>query len=229
MTDSGQAATAASNKGSATENGAEGWALPAYQTRSRDQRDRLLRAAERVFAAKGFWQAHVTEISQAAGCSVGSFYRRFKDKETLFFALQDFMHERAHENIRVFFDDPARESESLSHIFDLLIGNTIRSVKGISGYYRALFEMSLRDQIVWPKMRELEEYQGQRIAELLMARGISGTRSDLALAAQFVTRMANGQIISVVTYGPGPYAVTDVRFRKELTQLVTRYLAIEAD
>ncbi|WP_334164251.1 TetR/AcrR family transcriptional regulator [Phenylobacterium sp.] len=202
----------------------DAWALPAHQTRSRDQRDRLLRAGERVFAQKGFWEAHVTDIAKAADCSVGSFYRRFKDKEALFFALQEYMHERAHENIQRFFDDPGCLQEPFPDLFERLMGNTIRAIRGIAGYYRALYEMSLRGHAVWPKMRELEEYQGARIAELALRRGVSRARPDLAMAAQFITRVVNGQIISVILYGAGPFAFDDPRFRRELARLCVDYL-----
>lgn len=202
------------------------WALPAHQDRSRAQRDRLLRAAERVFAEKGFWEAHVTDIAQAAECSVGSFYRRFKDKEALFFALQDYMHGRAHENIARFFDDPACLEQPFLEIFERLMVNTVRSVRGIAGYYRALYEMSLRGRSVWPRMRELEAYQAARIAELARRRGSPVPSADLALSAQLVTRMVNGQIISVVLYGAGPFGRDDPRLPRELARLCVEHLQL---
>ena len=204
----------------------ERWARPAHQGRSRAQRDRLLRAAERVFATKGFWAAHVIDIAQAAECSVGSFYRRFKDKETLFFALQAYMHERARENIQRFFDAAEAADAPLAEIFERLMANTIRSVRGIAGYYRALYEMSLRGHAVWPLMRELEAYQGDRIAGLAMARGAAGSRAEIATRAQFITRVVNGQINSVVLYGAGPYDWDDPDFPRELARLVVEHLGL---
>jgi AcrR family transcriptional regulator len=204
-----------------------GWARPAHQHRSRDQRDRLLRAGMHVFAQKGFWQTHVVDIAKAAGCSVGSFYRRFEDKESLFFALQEFMHQRAHENIRAFFDDPARADETFTEMFERLMSNTLRAVRGISGYYRALYEMSLRGYPVWPRMRELEAYQGRRIAKLAAARGATMPAAELALSAQLITRMVNGQIISVVLHGPGPYEADDPRFVQELARICVGHLGLE--
>lgn len=204
----------------------ERWALPAHQGRSRAQRDRLLSAAERVFATKGFWAAHVTDIAEAAECSVGSFYRRFKDKEALFFALQSYMHERARENIERFFDAAEGQAAPLPEIFERLMANTIRSVRGIAGYYHALYEMSLRGHAVWPRMRELEAYQGNRIAGLAIARGARGTHAEIATSAQFITRMVNGQINSVVLYGPGPYAWDDPRFPRELARLCVEHLGL---
>lgn len=204
----------------------ERWALPAHQGRSRAQRDRLLQAAERVFATKGFWAAHVIDIAEAADCSVGSFYRRFKDKEALFFALQGYMHERARENIQRFFDAPMCREAPFTEVFERLMVNTIRSVRGIAGYYRALYEMSLRGHAVWPRMRELEAYQGGRIAELALARGASGSHEQLATSAQFITRVVNGQINSVVLYGAGPFAWDDPRLPRELARLCVEHLGL---
>jgi AcrR family transcriptional regulator len=50
-------------------------------------RNRLLRAAERVFARVGYEKAQVEEIAGAAGFSKGALYAHFKSKEELFLAL----------------------------------------------------------------------------------------------------------------------------------------------
>ena len=89
------------------------WTLPTHQRRSRKNRDRLLKIGERVFAMHGFADAHVSEIAALAGCSIGSFYRRFRDKEALFMALQNDMYDQAQNNIEKFFEHPASGSASL--------------------------------------------------------------------------------------------------------------------
>lgn len=118
----------------------ESWALPVHQARSRDQRDRLLRAGERVFATRGFWESHVDEITRLAECSVGSFYRRFKDKEALFFALQADMAEKSSAHIDQFFASPLSLDLPLTAVAFHLIENSAVEAERISGYYRALFK-----------------------------------------------------------------------------------------
>ncbi len=59
-------------------------AHPVRQGRSRDTRDRLLVAAADVFSEKGFERAALSEIAGRAGCSVGSVYFRYPDKDALF-------------------------------------------------------------------------------------------------------------------------------------------------
>jgi AcrR family transcriptional regulator len=52
-------------------------------------RDRLLEAAARVFAERGYERASVDEIAAEAGLSKGTLYWNFKSKDELFFALMD--------------------------------------------------------------------------------------------------------------------------------------------
>ena len=204
-----------------------GWARPAYQERSRQQRDRLMKAGERVFAELGFWQAHVADIARRAGCSVGSFYRRFQDKEAFFYALQADMAAHAEANIAKFFDDPACRDEPLFDVFLRLIRNTSRTMKGIEGYYRALFELSLRGQDVWPMMRRIEIIEAGLIVELLKARGVA-VDEHKRTAAHLAIRMVHGQLISNMLHGPGPFTADDPSLHDELAHLLTRYLQLDA-
>src|SRR6202000_957486 len=68
---------------------AEKWALPVQQERSRVTRERLLAAAEKVFAEKGYDGAKLADIAAEAGVSVGAVYFRFKDKDALFLAIAE--------------------------------------------------------------------------------------------------------------------------------------------
>ena len=196
----------------------EGWILPAHQSRSRDQRDRLLKAGERVFASQGFWESHVSEIVEEAKCSVGSFYRRFRDKEALFLALQQEMHTRAHQNIDKFFANPASENSSLTSVFFHLIENTGVEAQKIKGYYRALFEISLRGRDVWSRMRELEKYQADRFKTLLQRRGVKNLRPDFSTTFSAGMRTMTGSQISLMLHGAGPYSIDDVGMTVTLTR-----------
>jgi AcrR family transcriptional regulator len=60
--------------------------LTRAETRART-RERLLNAAARTFARKGFAGASVEEIAEAAGFTVGALYSNFASKEGLFLEL----------------------------------------------------------------------------------------------------------------------------------------------
>ena len=65
------------------------WSKPVHQARSRETRDKLLAAAERIFDEKGYGGARIVDIAEIAGCSVGAVYVRFKDKDALFRGIVD--------------------------------------------------------------------------------------------------------------------------------------------
>src|SRR5215471_13210843 len=55
--------------------------------RSGDKRERILAAAERVFAKRGFFAARVSEIAKDAGVADGTIYLYFKNKDDLLISL----------------------------------------------------------------------------------------------------------------------------------------------
>jgi len=52
-------------------------------------REEILRAAEKVFAEKGFFQTTMSEIAQGAEFGTGTLYKFFRSKEELYFTLID--------------------------------------------------------------------------------------------------------------------------------------------
>jgi len=60
---------------------------PRQQARTAATRQRLLAAAETVFARDGFEAARLEDIAALAGYTRGAFYANFEDKEDIFFAL----------------------------------------------------------------------------------------------------------------------------------------------
>ena len=75
--------------------GGERWRPPRGRHRlppevvSRSQRERLLEAAVRVVAAKGYAAATIGDLTKEAGVSRTTFYELFEDKEACFLAAYD--------------------------------------------------------------------------------------------------------------------------------------------
>ena len=55
--------------------------------RQGDKRERILAAAERIFARHGFFAARVSEIAKEAGVADGTIYLYFKSKDDLLISL----------------------------------------------------------------------------------------------------------------------------------------------
>lgn len=199
--------------------------LPVNQARSRDARDRLLQAGDRVFAKLGYDAAHVSDIATAAGCSVGSFYRRFRDKEAFFNALHHRFTERNLENSARFFALPEWQQQPTSVMVRSLVEATAHIMKRNQGFFRALFQRSLAGAGAdyWPRMRAGTQKQGELLAEFLNARG-QGTHENLPQACVFALRAVDGALVHRML-NDGPYAEEDIVI-DALTRMALAYLGV---
>jgi AcrR family transcriptional regulator len=170
--------------------------LPARQSRSREAQQRLLQAGEAVFARMGYDGAHVSDIAAAAGVSIGSFYRRFRDKEALFLALQIEFVQRALDNIDRFFDMPKWRDAPSGDLVYTLVRNTTRAIERQPGFFRALFQRSLAGMpnAGVATLRQTDEHAGRRLATFLRSVGASD-RPDLDEACVFAIKALEAVLI----------------------------------
>lgn len=173
--------------------------IPARQERSREAQQRLLQAGEAVFARMGYDGAHVSDIAAAAHVSIGSFYRRFRDKEALFHALQIEFINRALINIDRFFDMPKWRDAPAGELVITLVRNTTRAIERQSGFFRALFQRSLAGMPIAgvETLRQTDEHSGRRLAAYLRSVGASD-RPDLDEACIFAVKTMAAVLIQRV-------------------------------
>jgi AcrR family transcriptional regulator len=201
--------------------------LPVNQARSRNARDRLLQAGDRVFARLGYDAAHVGDIAQAAGCSVGSFYRRFRDKEAFFKALHHNFTERNLENAAKFFAMPEWQEQPTSVMVRTLLRNTAHIMKRNHGVFRALFQRSLAGAGAdyWPRMRAGTQRQGELLAAFLEARGEGREHENLTETCIFALRSVDGALVHRLL-NDGPY-VDEAFVLDSLSRMALAFLGIE--
>ncbi|MGA2467718.1 MAG: TetR/AcrR family transcriptional regulator [Thermodesulfobacteriota bacterium] len=77
----------------------------------------ILSAAEKVFAAKGFFPATMNDIAREADFGTGTLYRYFKSKEELYFTLID---EKVEEINRLVKDELSRKTSAVERIKKVL-------------------------------------------------------------------------------------------------------------
>lgn len=75
--------------------------------------EKLLAAAEKIFARDGFEAARLSEIAELAGYTRGAFYAHFKSKEDIFFALLELWVRRRMDEVNAVLERHADPSERL--------------------------------------------------------------------------------------------------------------------
>jgi AcrR family transcriptional regulator len=202
--------------------------IPARQARSREAQERILRAGEAVFARVGYDAAHVNEIAAAANCSIGSFYRRFRDKEALFRALQLEFALRGIANIDRFFDMPRWREAPVEETIRNLIRNTARAIERNSGFFRALFQRSIVGAAIdeLPSLRRADAHAGRRLAALLRERR-AADGDDLEELCIFALKGAESILIQqLLLHGKERGAITSASMADALTRMMCGYIGI---
>jgi AcrR family transcriptional regulator len=205
------------------------WVRPPLQARTRAVLVRMLDAGEALFAEKGFDDAPVSEIVERAGASVGSFYRRFKDKDGLLQAV----HERFCEEARATTDDalsPERWQDSTTEeMAEAFIGFLLDIFRERAGLFRAFMVRSERDEIVRERTQKLYDHLGEKLAFLLRARGLRTRHSDDIFAARFALMTVLGFLTEVILVHETRFSLTDPRVTESLADGFLSYLRLAPD
>ena len=206
------AKTSAAKKKSPTER----WALPASQARSRATRERLLDAAEAVFAAKGYDGAKISDIAEEAGVSVGAIYFRFKDKDALFFAIAEAFIEDARGNLsKLFSGAEAMAVETIIRTFVMATAENFRRHKGL---FRAIVERGLEHPLAMKTIFTFREELADSFEKALRGNGSAG------LAVRVMTQMVYGFLLAGVLNDKAPTKITDTDAIIELANACVAYM-----
>jgi AcrR family transcriptional regulator len=169
---------------------AEKWALPAQQARSRATRERLLAAAEKVFAEKGYDGAKLSDIAEEAGVSVGAVYFRFKDKDALFLAIAESFIEETRSRASEYF------LEGREHSTETVIRNFVQRSAVNLGTHRGLFRAIIERGFDHPPvMNIMFSFRDEIAVSLEAVLRQRGGGSDLGDAVRVATQMVYGFLL----------------------------------
>ncbi len=145
-------------------------------------RIRLIEAAERLFIRKGYDDASVEEISEAAGYSRGAFYSNFDDKEQVLLAVIDRRRPKA---VYEMFQNPLEPPDLaavrawFSNQWRLKDFIALR----IEFSRRAIRDRAVRKHLGELRRRELETYAGCLSRYLGATDGVPGDRPEIVALA----------------------------------------------
>jgi AcrR family transcriptional regulator len=194
----------------------ERWALPASQARSRATRERLLDAAEIVFAHKGYDGAKISDIAEEAGVSVGAVYFRFKDKDALFFAIAESFIEDARGNLaKLFSGAETMEVETIIRIFVTATAENFRRHKGL---FRAIVERGLDHPLAMKTIFSFREELADSFEWALRGNGRA------SLPVRVMTQIVYGFLIAGVLNDKAPTKITDAEAIAELANACVAYM-----
>lgn len=146
------------------------WVHPPRQSRSQESLERLLDAAEELFATKGFEQTTVAELVRKANSSVGAFYLRFKDKETLLLCLHGRFCEEARATASAVLDGQLWQTSSIREILANTVPFLVEVYRQRRDLFRTFILRSGSDPQFAQRWLPMHSHLFDRVRELLLAR-----------------------------------------------------------
>lgn len=196
---------------------AEKWALPVQQERSRVTRERLLAAAEKVFAEKGYDGAKLADIAAEAGVSVGAVYFRFKDKDALFQAIAETFTEETRARLDQFvLTSRSASTEEVVRTFVLRTAVNMRTHRGL---FRAIIEHGFDHPSVMDVMMAFRDEIARALETVLRTHG---GKAGLCDAVRVATQMIYGFMIVGIL---NPRAPTQQNTKTAVTSLADAVVA----
>jgi AcrR family transcriptional regulator len=182
--------------------------LPARQSRSRATRDRLLAAGLALVEDRAVDEVSVADIAAAAGCSVGAFYNRFRDKESFFEAAIDRVVAEELPRTAAFLAPEAWRAGDRS-LPGQVVGHVIDLIRRRQGLIRAALKQSMTRPAAWDPIGDAAQAIAGTVYVLLAARPPTSGRVPTEAAVRAGMQVVMGTLFSAVVTRRGPLGIDD--------------------
>lgn len=199
--------------------------MPAKQTRSRAQAERIIAAGIELLAETDFEALSVEQITDRAGCSPATLYRRFKDKESLLTVLADRI------SLNIVNDMPRarligdRPLDNLEDIVERLVGYHVGLYRKYSGLMRAMLVRRLRQQGLDAPMHQVGlKMIEQALNDAKRFRPENIPCETFEYNFRAAMQMVNGTLIRSIIFPQGPLYLSHDAMIHELTRMVMSFI-----
>ena len=208
------------------------WVREPQQDRSARTRAQLLDATETILDKEGIDGLTITKVAKEAGCSVGSLYHHFQDKQTIVYAVLDRVsHEvllTAEEGLEL----GRWEGVSLMGVLEGYMRYSLKRAKRLPGVSQAQRVLALQDPAIEARMTESYDKVRAMILQLLKPRlgEINHPNPGLAIKVVLSTlRAALNQRSQSYVRGarPADPKQSDESFVQEMLRMSAAYLGID--
>ena len=162
------------------------WVREGQQDRSRKTQAALLDAAEALFAEHGIGGATISDISSAAGCSIGAFYHHYRDKRAVQFALFERYATEYEETNRVALEPGRWDGATIGDILLAYVQVSLDNHRSLPARIRAGVELARAEADIASQLVKLRGMLDSGIRNLLLARHEEIGHPDPEMAVTFV-------------------------------------------
>lgn len=186
------------------------WVREPQQLRSQDTLNRILDAAERLLETRPFEAISIADVTSEARSSVGSFYARFKDKESLLFLLQERLYAESYATVDQVLVPEAWKGATLDQIISATVRFVVQVYRERQGVRRAIIGRTATDPAFRDRTRALSRYTCEKLIALLESRPDKPAGLDLRRAVDVCHRIVYSVLDQNLVHREGPPALLEL-------------------
>lgn len=208
------------------------WVLAPSQDRSRKGLETILLTAKTLFVANGYDETTITQISKAAGISVGSIYHRFPDKQSILFAVLECYRRVRFAQVEEMTRAELWRDKTLRDVLDFHIEIIFSSTRSDAG----LMRMVERQRMVNPAVRDMQTLQDNTfcamLANLYRPHAHLCRRPDVDTMVSYIQQIIRGAVLCSILSpdAPGQFLnIYNEEFRDEAFRMAAAYIGLQVD
>lgn len=206
------------------------WVTRPTQARSKHTHDRVLAATRRLLGRGTPWpEITIAAIVRASRSSVGAFYARFRDKDTLLRVLQIELYREGLTTATEAFGLVARLRPTFAQMAEGFVQVAVRSYRDQEHLRRAILLKIGTDADFRARAAELSQQTVRGLATLVAPRFPTRTAAEVVAALEIAHELVYGALDQELLFGDAPVfgrRRSEQELVVELTRAVTAYVKL---
>jgi AcrR family transcriptional regulator len=202
-------------------------AFPAKQQRSEQTHEKLLQSGLDLLRDGVFDDISIAQISARAGCSVGSFYLRFRNKEAFFKFLIESISETLQADLLTNLTPESIKELTLAQTVRHCVGHYVEINRQYESIVRAAVQYSINDSDDWQPVRDnglkLHDHYIDLILSKLRKSNQEEARQQLVVGLQIIS----GHLVNSITHPINRLPLHDPNLSYWLYEVVMHCLKVK--
>ena len=202
-------------------------AFPAKQQRSEQTHEKLLQSGLDLLRDGVFDDISIAQIAARAGCAVGSFYLRFRNKEAFFKFLIESISETLEADLHANLTPESIKELNLAQTVRHCVDHYVETNRQYESIIRAAVQYSINDSDDWQPVRDNGLKLHDHYIELILSKSRKSNQEEIRQQLIVGLQIISGHLVNCITHPVNNLPLHDPHLSHWLFEVVMHCLKVK--
>ena len=202
-------------------------AFPAKQQRSEQTHEKLLQSGLDLLRDGVFDDISIAQIAARAGCAVGSFYLRFRNKEAFFKFLIESISETLEADLHANLTPESIKELNLAQTVRHCVDHYVETNRQYESIIRAAVQYSINDSDDWQPVRDNGLKLHDHYIELILSKSRKSNQEEVRQQLIVGLQIISGHLVNSITHPINRLPLHDPNLSYWLYEVVMHCLKVK--